>query len=160
MTAKRAVRILIAGIVAAMLLAPSAFATSHPKASLTDIENDVMCVTCRESLAVAQSPQAYEERSVIARLIAQGLDKQQIERELVAQYGPAVLGKPPAHGFNLTVYVLPAVIVAVGLALLAVLLPRWRRAAAARASAPAVAAPALSTGDARRLEEELSRFDG
>ena len=43
----------------------------------------------------------------IRGLISQGLTKKQIERQLVAQYGPAVLGKPPAHGFNLTVYVLP-----------------------------------------------------
>ncbi len=30
----------------------------RPRASLTDIENDVMCVSCSEPLIVAQSPQA------------------------------------------------------------------------------------------------------
>ena len=52
-----------------------AAATTQPRASLTDIENDVMCVACHEPLAVAQSPQADSERAYIRRLIAQGLDQ-------------------------------------------------------------------------------------
>lgn len=159
MTARRPLALLVLIALVALLGAPAAIAAA-PRASLTDIENDVMCVVCRESLAVAQSPQAEEERDVIRNLIAQGLDKQQIERQLVVQYGPAVLGKPPAQGFNLTVYVLPAAIVVAGLLLLGLLLPRWRAAAAARARAPRHAVPALSAGDARRLDEDLSRFDG
>jgi cytochrome c-type biogenesis protein CcmH/NrfF len=100
------------------------------------------------------------ERDYVRGLIAQGMTKSEIEKNLVAQYGPGVLARPPASGFDLTVYVLPAVIVVAGLALLAVVLPRWRRAACARRAAALPAAPALSAGDARRLEEELSRFDG
>ncbi len=134
---------------------PAAAAT---RASLTDLENDVMCVSCRESLAVAQSPQAYAERAYIRKLIAQGLDKPQIERELVAQYGTAVLGRPPARGFNLTVYVLPPAIVALGLVILAVVLPRWRRRSPKET--PTTAPPSLAPADTRRLEEELSRFGG
>jgi cytochrome c-type biogenesis protein CcmH len=145
-------------------LAPIATAAT-PRASLTDIENDVMCVSCRESLAVAQSPQSYAERNFIRALIAQGETKQQIERALVAQYGPAVLGKPPAHGFNLTVYVLPPAIVALGVAILVVTLPRWRRRTRHRAATtrPEVG-PANGAGldprEADRLEAELARFDG
>ena len=67
-----------------------------------------MCVSCREPLAVAQSPQALAERNYIRHLIALGMTKPQIEQALVGQYGEAVLGKPPADGFNLTVYILPA----------------------------------------------------
>jgi len=62
-----------------------------------------MCVSCHEPLALAQSPQADSERAFVSMLIAKGLTKAQIENQLVAQYGPSVLGKPPAHGFNLTV---------------------------------------------------------
>jgi cytochrome c-type biogenesis protein CcmH len=139
---------------------PVAALAAAPKASLTDIENDVMCVTCREPLIEAQSPQANEERGFIRSLIAQGMDKPQIERALVAQYGPAVLGKPPASGFDLTVYLLPAAAVALAIAITAIVLPRWRRAArAATARQPAAAGPALSPADARRLDEDLRAFD-
>ena len=136
-------------------------ADTTPKASLTDIENDVMCVSCREPLAVAQSPQAIAERNYIRTLIAHGKTKAQIERALVGQYGPAVLGKPPAHGFNLTVYILPPLILITGIGTLALLLPKWRRRSRANASARApIAEPSIATADAHRLDEELRRYGG
>jgi cytochrome c-type biogenesis protein CcmH/NrfF len=138
---------------------PAAALAAAPKASLTDIENDVMCVTCREPLIEAQSPQAYEERAFIRSLIAQGMDKAQIERALVGQYGPSVLGKPPASGFDLTVYLLPAAAVALAIAATAIVLPRWRRSTRRQAAPAGPAAHALSPSDAQRLDEELRVFD-
>jgi len=147
----------VTALIAAAAL-PAAALAAGAKASLTDIENDVMCVSCRESLAVAQSPQALAERNYIRTLIGQGLDKAQIEKQLVAQYGTSVLGRPPAHGFNLTVYVLPPALLLVGLGALAVVLPRWRRRA--RSEDAVAVAPALAPADARRLEDELTRYGG
>jgi cytochrome c-type biogenesis protein CcmH/NrfF len=143
-------------------LAPAAPAATQPRASLTDIENDVMCTSCRESLAVAQSPQADSERAYIRGLIAQGLTKHQIEQNLVSQYGEAVLGKPPASGFNLSVYILPPAILIAGVAILAVTLPRWRRRtrAAGTGEAQAASAPPLDPADAARLDEDLAQFRG
>jgi cytochrome c-type biogenesis protein CcmH/NrfF len=70
-----------------------------------------------------------------------------------------VLALPPAHGFNLAVYVLPAAIVVVGAAGLAFALPRWRRRTRAlQANAGGAAAePNLDPVDARRLEEDLAQ---
>jgi cytochrome c-type biogenesis protein CcmH len=138
-------------------LTPTAALAIQPRASLTDIENDVMCVACHESLAVAQSPEAYSEREFIRGLINQGLTKKQIENQLVAQYGPSVLGKPPAHGFDLVVYVVPALIVVGGVVLLVVTIPKWRRRAKRAASAERAAAPPLNAADAKRLEDDLAR---
>ena len=59
-----------------------------------------------------------------------------------------MLGRPPAQGFNLTVYVLPPAILLLGLAILAITLPRWRRRS--RAAAAARAGGALPALDARR----------
>jgi cytochrome c-type biogenesis protein CcmH len=150
---------ILALLAAAFLtLSPAAALAAAPRASLTDIEQDVMCPSCREPLIAAQSPQADAERNYIRTLIAHGLTKSQIERNLVAQYGSAVLGKPPASGFDLTVYLIPAAIIALGLGVLAVVLPRWRRAAKARSRTPRGAAPALSASDAARLDEDLARY--
>jgi cytochrome c-type biogenesis protein CcmH/NrfF len=154
----------VVSLAAAFLLtiaAPVAYAaTPQPRASLTDIENDVMCTLCHESLAVAQSPQADAERNYIRGLIAQGETKQQILKNMVAQYGPEVLGRPPATGFNLTVYVLPPAILAVGIAILLITLPRWRRRTRAAASRSPGEPPAFDPAEAARLEQELSRFRG
>jgi cytochrome c-type biogenesis protein CcmH len=148
---------------AAATLAPATAiaADTAPKASLTDIENDVMCVSCHEPLAVAQSPQAIAERNYVRTLIAQGQTKAQIEQALVGQYGPAVLGKPPAHGFNLTVYILPPLILIAGIGTLVLLLPKWRRRSKANAKTPtAIPEPSIATADAHRLDEELRRYGG
>jgi cytochrome c-type biogenesis protein CcmH len=132
------------------------------KTSLSDVEDEVMCPSCHEPLALAQSPQANAERNFIRTLIAQGDTKTQIKQALVSQYGAEVLAKPPASGFNLTVYILPPALLIAGVAILAVTLPRWRRRTAARAAAApagsAAGGAALSTEDARRLDEDLARF--
>jgi cytochrome c-type biogenesis protein CcmH/NrfF len=160
--ARTALRLALVALLATAALAPPGLAASpQPRASLTDIENDVMCTSCRESLAVAQSPQADSERAYIRALIAQGLTKAQIEQSLVAQYGEAVLGKPPANGFNLTVYILPAAILAAGITILLITLPRWRRRTrAAAGAATAAGAPPLEPAEAARLDQELSQFRG
>ena len=156
------ISLLVVLATAALVPPASIAATTQPRASLTDIENDVMCVECRESLAVAQSGQADSERAYIRGLIAQGLTKQQIEQNLVAQYGEAVLGKPPASGLNLTVYILPPAILVAGLIILAVTLPRWRRRtrAAAAEAAPATSPPPLDPAEAERLANDLAHYRG
>ena len=156
-----AVALLLAAAAWPFALAPAAAsAAAVPRASLTDIEGDVMCTECREPLAVAQSLEADSERAYIRGLIAQGETKSQILKNLVGQYGPAVLGKPPAHGFNLAVYVIPLAILALGAAVLAFALPRWRRRTRAAAREPTAASPSLDPADTQRLEQELSQFQG
>lgn len=133
-------------------------ALAAPRVSFDQIEGELMCVVCHEPLAEANSPEAMDERNYLRFLIAKGLDRQQIERAMVATYTPAVLATPPAHGFNVLVYVIPPVVLLLGIAVVATTLPRWlgrRRAAAAEPMAPRAA---LDPADARRLEEELGRF--
>ncbi len=143
--------------VLALSLSLSAAATTARRASFTAIENDVMCTACREPLAVAQSQAAFSERDYIRQLINQGLDQHQIENELVAQYGPAVLGRPPAHGFNLLIYVLPPTLLAIGIATLLVTIPKWRRRSRLTAASPQAAPSPLDPADERRLDEDLAR---
>jgi cytochrome c-type biogenesis protein CcmH len=126
--------------------------------SLPVIERQVMCVTCKIPLNVAQSQQANRERAFIQSLIDEGQTEAQIKRSLLAQYGPTVLALPSAHGFDLTVYLVPLAAILALLATLVVLLPRWRRHARDQA-ARAVAAPTLSPADAARLDADLARFD-
>jgi cytochrome c-type biogenesis protein CcmH/NrfF len=139
------------------IAAMAAVATAH-RASLIAIENDLMCVACHESLAVAQSPEAYSERDYIRTLILQGETKRQIERNMVAQYGTSVLALPPAHGFNLLVYVVPPALVGLGIVTILITLPRWRRRSRLAATQPLPLGPALDPVDARRLNEDLGRY--
>jgi cytochrome c-type biogenesis protein CcmH len=89
-----------------LLAAPTAYAAA-PRASLPDIEDEVMCLECGTALNVSNSPVADQERDFIAELIAQGRSKAQIKDALVAEYGPRVLAEPQEDGFQLTAWLVP-----------------------------------------------------
>src|SRR4051794_29608804 len=57
------------------------------RASLPDIEDEVMCPTCGVPLALAFSPQAERERQFIRDQIDRGRTKQEIKDALVAEFG-------------------------------------------------------------------------
>lgn len=135
-------------------LAALALIAAAPQASLSDIEDEVMCDTCNVALNIAESPRADQQRAEIRDLIAEGLTKQQILDTLEERYGPAVLALPRRDGFSLAAYAVPVVVVGGLLLTLALLLPRWRRRPA---PAPAAAAPDLSAEDRRRLEDDMER---
>jgi len=145
---------------ATVLLGPTlASGASAPRTSLPVIERQVMCVTCKIPLNVAESPQADRERQFIQSLIDQGEGETEIKRALVGQYGPAVLGLPAAHGFDLTAYLVPLAAVLALICLLVVLLPRWRRRARVEAARRSAETPPLAAPDAARLDADLARFD-
>jgi cytochrome c-type biogenesis protein CcmH/NrfF len=148
---------LLAVLVAVCATASQA-ANAAPRLSLLDIERQVMCVTCKVALDESQSPQANLEREYIQSLIDHGYGEAAIKRSLVAQYGPTVLALPAAHGFDLAVYLVPLAVVLALLAIVALLLPGWRRRARTRADATSGAAK-LSPADAARLDTDLARFD-
>ncbi len=143
---------------------PAAAMGATPLTTLPQIEQQVMCVVCKTSLAVANGPQAEAERHQIRLLIARGLTEAQIKDALVAQYGPRVLALPQASGFNVAVYAIPIAVLVLGLAVLAIMLPRWRRRARVPATAGAwsagAPAGAPSADELRRVAEELDRDEG
>jgi cytochrome c-type biogenesis protein CcmH len=157
----RRIAILALSLVAALAITATAGtavpAKPQAKTSYLEVVNDVMCVVCHEPLEVAQSPEAFQERDYIRQLIAQGKSRKAIEDDLVQQYGPAVLSRPPAHGVNLLVYIVPPLVLILGLATLAIFIPRWRRRAR-QASTPAEATAGLDPADTQRLNEDLGRF--
>jgi cytochrome c-type biogenesis protein CcmH len=147
----------VIALLALLALAPAAVA-AQPRASFNDVEDEVMCDTCNVPLNVADSDRADQERAVIRKLIAQGLTKQQIKDRLAAQYGPGILATPQDSGFSLAVWWVPVAVVVALLALIALLLPRWRRRRPPD-DADDDAGPDLSPAEARRLEQDLARYD-
>jgi len=146
--------------VALLALAPASALAAQPRASFNDVEDEVMCDTCNVPLNIADSPRADQERAQIRGYIAQGLTKQQIKDRLEAQWGPAILATPSDNGFSLAVWLVPVLIALAVIAALTFALRRWRRGGRPAAPAvPAAAGPAISDADARRLDEDLARYD-
>ena len=142
----------------AALGAAPAVAAACPRASLPDIEDEVMCTICGTPLNISESPSAADERAFIRERIAACDTKAQIKDKLVVQYGEEVLALPKDRGFNRAVYLVPIAVVLAALGALAYAVPRWRRRRAVDDAELAGAAP-LAPGDARRLDDELARFD-
>jgi cytochrome c-type biogenesis protein CcmH len=141
--------------VAAALATPALAA--EPRASLTDIEDEVMCPICGTPLNLAAAPQAERERAFIRRLIALGQSKDEIKDALVREYGPEVLATPESEGFDLAAWAVPAAgIMLAGIAL-AIGVRRWRR----RPAMPETAADekGIDPEDSERLRSDLARYD-
>jgi cytochrome c-type biogenesis protein CcmH/NrfF len=152
-------RAALALVLAGLLAGPPGTATASgaSRPTLPTIERQVMCVTCKIPLNVAESQQADRERAFIQSLIAEGKSEAQVKSALVAQYGPTVLGLPATHGVDLAAYLVPLAVVVALLALLAVLLGRWRNRPRGEDDAPGPA-QALDEDDAARLDADLARF--
>ncbi|MGH9471025.1 MAG: cytochrome c-type biogenesis protein CcmH, partial [Terriglobia bacterium] len=87
--------------------------------------------------------------------ISKGQSDPAILQDLVDHYGVRVLAAPPAAGFDLTVWVLPGIGLIVGLAIVLVIVRRWRKKPP---SGPAPnAGPAPDAHIMAAVEEEMSR---
>ena len=131
-----------------------------PRASLPDIEDEVMCPVCGTPLNISEAPQAEREREFIRTLIVRGQTKEQIKRALVAEYGAAVLAVPGDEGIDLAAWAVPVAALLLAAVAVALALPRWRRRqpGGGEDAEPAPAAE-LAPPDARRLDRDLARYD-
>jgi cytochrome c-type biogenesis protein CcmH/NrfF len=147
------VRLLLAVCVAALFAVPVAHASErHPTQS--ELEGEVMCPVCGTTLDQSDSPAAQQIKRVIARRIAAGDTKSEIEDRLVANYGDAILAAPPHHGFGLLAWWLP--IAGIVAAAAAVGVGAWRWSHTSEPAAPIVPLdPALE----QRLDDELRRYE-
>jgi cytochrome c-type biogenesis protein CcmH len=146
---------LFALIACALVVAPLAVAGErHP--TLGELEGEVVCPTCHTTLDQSSSPIARRMKVFITTRIRAGDTKSEIERKLVAQFGPEVIAKPSKHGFDLIAWLLPLLLVAGGAAAVAVAAWRWRKASTREPMPPS--AP-LDAELEHRVDEELASFE-
>lgn len=145
-------------VTAALVFAAPSAACTHPRTSLNYLQGQVMCPTCHTTLDQSNSAAAQQIERFISQRIAQCATKQQIESELVANYGPAILAAPPHKGFDLLAWWLPIAGVLAGALVLAFGVWRWsRRREPEKPDDPA--GSGLGEEDERRLDDVLARFE-
>jgi cytochrome c-type biogenesis protein CcmH/NrfF len=153
------VRLALTMLAALVLLGmpAAAVAADCPKTTLAAVEADVMCPVCGTPLGLAtEAPQANRQRALIQRLVDRCRSKQEIEEILVAQYGPGVLALPEADGFNLSAYLVPALIVLLAAGGIALAARRWRGGGGGM---PASASPDEDGVAGKRLDADLERYE-
>lgn len=146
-------------VLLALLALASPVLAAAPQTSVSDVEGEVMCPICGTLLELAESPQAERERALVKRLIAEGKDESEVKDALVAEYGPAVLALPEGKGFDLSAYLVPAIGFLVAAVALAFGVARWRRASSRQGPRGPTAANGPRGEDAKRLDEDLARYD-
>jgi cytochrome c-type biogenesis protein CcmH len=153
------VRSLALLFVIALVTAGSAAASEqHP--TLAELEDELVCPTCKTTLAMSNAPVAERMRAFIRERIAAGDTKSEIKDKLVAQFGESVLAAPPARGFNLLAWLLPIAGALAAVVAVAFLARRWSRSRAdASAGASADGGRPLDPDLERRVDEELARFE-
>ena len=144
----------------------AALALAGPAAAacptVSDLEDELVCPTCRTTLDQSDAPVADRMREQIRRRVEACVPKQRIKDELVAEFGPRVLAEPRKEGFELLAWALPlgGALVAAGAVGWAAW--RWSRGRGGEGGG----ADPTSNGRAplgreleRRVDEELARFD-
>ena len=149
--------------VAALLLAATLCGTAaaqQPARPVTEeaaheVAAQLRCVVC-QNLSVADSPSemAQQMRAIVRERLAAGERPEQGVQDFVDRYGEWILLSPRPRGFNLLVWLFPAVAVAVGLVILTVVLRRWTRQHRASAATPSTLDAAMSERIRRELERE------
>lgn len=152
------VRLAAALAAALALAAPASAACTHPRTSLAYLEGQIMCPTCHTTLDQSESPAALRIEAEISKRIAQCWTADQIEAELVQNFGAGILAAPPRKGFDLLAWWLPIAGVILGAALLALGVWRWSRGRDGPEPPPEEGS-GLDPESERRLDEALARYE-
>jgi cytochrome c-type biogenesis protein CcmH len=115
-------------LVALLLLLVRPALADDVDAEARDIGRTLRCPVC-QNLSVADSPSelATQMRAVIRAKVAAGESRQQVLDYFVDRYGEDVLLDPPKRGFGLLVWAGPPLVLAIGAAILGLVIARWRR---------------------------------
>jgi len=144
-----------------MILAANSFASAS-KPDAKKVGEGLLC-QCGCNVQVSSHCQHgecsshAEMRAIIQKEIDDGKDEAAIRADFVNRYGIQVLATPPAAGFYLTVWILPAVGVPLGLAVVIAFVRRWRRPRAETADMPT---SPIDPKTIAAMEEEMKQVTG
>ncbi|OGL18089.1 MAG: hypothetical protein A3F92_15070 [Candidatus Rokubacteria bacterium RIFCSPLOWO2_12_FULL_71_22] len=152
---RRLVVVLLLGATLCGTAAAQQPARSVTEETVHEVAAQLRCVVC-QNLSVADSPSemAQQMRAIVRERLAAGERPEQVVQYFVDRYGEWILLSPRPRGFNLLVWLFPAVAVAVGLVILTVVLRRWTRQHRASAATPSTLDAAMSERIRRELERE------
>jgi len=158
--------LLLAALGLLLLVVPVTAHAQQPPTpeEINAVARELWCPLCNGVRLDTCELQACEQmRQVIGEKLTEGVSKEQIMDEFVAQYGPVVLGEPPREGLNLLGgWILPIGLVLAAAVAVTLLVLRWTRHPAPKTLAAAPASPAeQAVGDEylARVEADLADLE-
>ena len=123
-----------------------------PASRFNELGHGLMCICgCNEILLECNHvgcPDSDGMRGELSAAIARGDSDSLVEQAFVQKYGPTVLAAPTTAGFDRTAWIMPFVVLALGLALVVLVVRAWRNRPA----------PALADGLRPVRGAELDEF--
>ncbi|MFO7895164.1 MAG: cytochrome c-type biogenesis protein CcmH [Longimicrobiales bacterium] len=96
------------------------------EARATRLATELRCPVCQGlSIQDSPSPLAQQMKDLIRGQVVAGRTDDEIREYFISKYGEWVLLEPKARGFNLLVYLLPALALLGGVGLIVVAVRRW-----------------------------------
>ena len=147
-------------LVLSLALVNVALAAQTPAQIEKDIGDKVFClcgcVTTLNHCPHENCEVKAEMQKIIRTDLREGKAEPAILQDLVNRYGERVLAAPPAHGFNLTAWILPGIGLLIGLLLAVTIVRKWRRPAV-QTAAPSTAPP-VDENVRSAVEEEMKKY--
>lgn len=107
--------IFILAFIISNILIFNSYADSIDK-QVSEISNELLCPVCRgQTVAESNSDLANDFRDIIKTKLKEGQTKEEILNYFTSRYGDSVLSSPPAKGFRLIIWILPAAVLLFGL---------------------------------------------
>jgi cytochrome c-type biogenesis protein CcmH len=157
-------KIIIFGLALSTLLLSGLSATAqyHNEEALQktarEIYDLVMCPLCAgQTIAQSNNETSSQMRDLVLKKLRQGESQEEILQYFESRYGERIMAKPNKKGFNLILWVLPFVLVALAAISIYFLIRRWSSRVQATPSAH-FDEDQLSEYK-ERLEQELKQFD-
>ncbi len=143
-------------LVLLLMVSQPGFATT-----VKEVTSQLICTCGCDTMIVSDCNcgTADDIRALVQGKIDQGMGKNSILNEFVAQYGEKVLAAPTKSGFNLTAWILPFVVLFAAIATVTFVVRAWVRGS--QGLRPSVVT-VLTERDAQvreRLRRELEQFD-
>ena len=94
------------------------------------VAGQLRCPVC-QGLSIQDSPSELSQqmRTVVKEQLASGKSEREVKDYFISKYGEWILLEPQAHGFNILIYALPAVLVVGGIIFLVFIVKKWTAAA-------------------------------
>jgi cytochrome c-type biogenesis protein CcmH/NrfF len=105
------------------------------------VASQLRCPVC-QGLSIQDSPSELSQqmRTVVKEQLAAGKSDREVKDYFISKYGEWILLEPAAHGFNVLIYALPALLVLGGAVFLVIIVKKWT-------AVPAAAGTAMSADD-------------
>ena len=122
------------------------------------IQEQLWCPVCQGvRLDACEQKVCQQMREMIDEMLLEGKTNQEIIDEFVVQYGVVILGEPPKEGINLMAWLMPVLMVVLGLGFAFWMSKKWSQ----KKSVPATSPPDSDNAPEQALSDDdyLSRVE-